>query len=212
MGDPRAPASAAGSPPRLAGDGDVRLRNRGRLPPLYVAMLLFFVGLYLSPLVTGDAPADADYWWLVPVFLIGGLTVPLSIFLYRVSASVTVTGAGLLVRDRLVVPVDGIGAVELLSGTNAAWASLGPTRTLPRVPGRQNLYGGGFGWGRGSGSSTSALRAPRGGCFRGRGRRRSPRRCEPSRRRRESELDFGLTTRITAAGRPSVRSPAVPGG
>jgi len=89
-------ARSTRTPPRPqdAAEGAEGFRQRGRLPPLYVALLLFIVGLYLSPLVTGDAPADPSYWWLVPLVLIGGMTLPPAVWLYRCSASVRVAESG----------------------------------------------------------------------------------------------------------------------
>jgi len=44
-----------------------------------------------------------------------------------------------------------MGAVEVVGGNAASWASLIGTSAFPRVPTRQNLYGGGWGWGKGVG-------------------------------------------------------------
>lgn len=151
MSDERAPSIRISPRSPGAAGGEVGFRNRGRVPPVYLALLLLLVGAYLSPLVTGSAPSDPRYWWTVPVFMIGGLTVPLAPYLHRSCASVTVTDDGLLVRDRLVVPADKIGAVHLVGGGQAAWAGLIGAQTIPRVQGPQNLYGGGFGWGKGVG-------------------------------------------------------------
>jgi len=136
---------AAPAPP-----GAVHFRNRGRLPPLYLAVMAVLIGLYLSPLVTG-APAASSYWWTVPAFLLVPMVLVPSVYLYRCSASVMVTNDGLLVRDRLVVPAEKIGSVTIVSGANAAWASFVGMPATPRISGRQNLYGGGFGWGKGVG-------------------------------------------------------------
>jgi len=130
--------------------GAVHFRNRGRLPPLYLAIVAALLGLYLSPLVTG-APTASSYWWTVPAFLLLPLVLLPSVYLYRCSASVMVTDDGLLVRDRLVVPAEKIGSVSIVHSANAAWASFTGTPTTQRIPGRQNLYGGGFGWGKGVG-------------------------------------------------------------
>jgi len=151
MAAERPPLTRTPPRPQEAADAAAGFRQRGRVRELYLALLLLVVGLYLSPLVSGDAPADPSYWWLVPVVLIGGLTLPLARWLYRCSASVRVTEGGLQVRDRLVVPAEKMGAVEVVGGTQAAWAGLLGARAFPRVPARQNLYGGGLGWGKGVG-------------------------------------------------------------
>jgi hypothetical protein len=55
---------------------------------------------------------------------------------------------GLSVRDRLVVPVDAMGEVGIVPSGAVYPGPMRDLRGLP-MPWRQNLYGGGFGWGKG---------------------------------------------------------------
>lgn len=92
--------------------------------------------------------APNSWWWMIGMYLafmvITGLTV-----LPQAWGTVEIDDAGLRVRGRLVVPAKQLGAVELLSGGAAGSISWLGHSKHGWLKTRQNLYGGGFGWGKG---------------------------------------------------------------
>lgn len=126
----------------------VRFRNGPRVPPLWFALLgfIFLTGAWV---LSRGEPASPNAYWQIPVALLVMFGIPAAIFIPKSWGTVEVGMEGLVVRGRLVVPAGELGRVDLLSGLDASYAalSLGGRRT--RVPARQNLYGGGYGWGKG---------------------------------------------------------------
>ncbi|MBW3645427.1 MAG: hypothetical protein KY441_07990 [Actinobacteria bacterium] len=95
----------------------------------------------------GPWPPNAG-WWLAALYLAFVLITGLAV-VPQAWGSVEVDEPGLHVRGRLVVPANQLGAVELLSGGAATSVSWIGHREHGWLKTRQNLYGGGFGWGKG---------------------------------------------------------------
>lgn len=87
-------------------------------------------------------PPNRDAYWQIPLAIVAIIGVPAAVVLPRTWASVEVSGEGLFVRGRRVVPADELGLVELLSGMEAYGAGASTRRRGGRVPPRQNLYAG----------------------------------------------------------------------
>ena len=125
-------------------------KNRPRVPPGWIAIMvaLPIICVIAVPLMTTGPAAPNAGWWIVGIYLAIVLITGLSVIPQSWGA-VEVDDKGLHVRGRLVVPVHRLGEVRLLSGYVAMLTSLYPHSENVRLRVRQNLYGGGFGWGKG---------------------------------------------------------------
>lgn len=122
--------------------------NKAHPPPMWVVMVLLGPVVVAVQETVSPIPEPAvDLWWIALGYV--GFVVVMSLIIVPFSwARVRVDERGLHVRGRLVVRVEDMGEVGLV-----AWSDIkpGPMHELRglRLPWRQNLYGGGFGWGKG---------------------------------------------------------------
>lgn len=124
-------------------------RRRPRVPPWYWAVVAAGpVALVVLPVAAGE-PANPGWWWqLLLLWLAAAVVVGVAV-IPQAWSEVVVDERGLHLRGRLVVPADELGRIEVLSGGEAGVASWFRRWRGRRIPWRQNLYGGGFGWGPG---------------------------------------------------------------
>jgi len=106
------------------------------------------VGLVLQMLFVEKPPVNLDAYWQVPLVFTALLSL-LAVLLYPTFRSVRVTDEGVWVGGRLEIRRKRIGTVEVLDGSRA-WlvGMLGMDEPGQRVRWRNNLYGGGYGWGK----------------------------------------------------------------
>lgn len=127
-------------------------RYRPRIGPGWIALVIGIpvasaINLALRP-SPGPWPPNAG-WWLAGFYLAFVLITGLGA-VPQAWGTVEVDEAGLHRRGRLIVPANQLGAIKLLSGSEAlsiGW--FGHRRHGGRLKTKQNLYGGGFGWGKG---------------------------------------------------------------
>lgn len=125
-------------------------RNRPRVPPGWIALIIVIPiasAINITVRSPGPWPSNAG-WWVAGLYLAFVLVTGLAV-VPQAWGTVEVDEAGLHVRGRLVVPAKQLGAVELLSGGAATSVSWIGHRQHGWLKARQNLYGGGFGWGKG---------------------------------------------------------------
>jgi hypothetical protein len=132
----------------LPGDHPVPFEQGPRVPIGVPGLpLLLGVGLLVYNAVDGQ-PFDGRFWmaWTI---VIGGLAAVVAVVILPQSYKrVRVDRSGLHVAGKLALPAARIGRVQPLTGGNAASQSwpLSRNRHL-KMPARQNLYGGLYGFG-----------------------------------------------------------------
>lgn len=145
MTDPsRDHAAPAAEAPGVFEQGPILPRGGiGIVVLMAVALPLFFA-------VT-DRVLDLRVLLIIEGAVLGLAVVVAIATLPQTHRAVRVDARGLHVRGRLEVPAGRIGRVHVLSGGDAATWSWPGSRPRggdrPRLPSRQNLYGGLYGWG-----------------------------------------------------------------
>jgi len=111
-------------------------------------MALLLVGGAIWTLFPRDRPVDPFAYWFIPLF-VGVMLTLFGALLYPTYRSVRVTDEGVWVGGRLEIRRKRIGTVEVLDGSRA-WlvGMIGMDEPGQRVRWRNNLYGGGYGWGK----------------------------------------------------------------
>jgi len=108
---------------------------------------VFLVGVAVWTLVLDDAPVARAAYWQIPLFVVVMLML-FGALLYPTYRSVRVTDEGVWIGGKLEIRRKRIGTVEVIDG-GRAWlvGMIGMDEPGQRVRWRNNLYGGGYGWG-----------------------------------------------------------------